>query len=154
MILTVWKSLTCLSQGSPQGSPQGSLGNLRISSIFLIFYVFFWFFGKILRLLVKMTWFLSFSGKNDAESFRNFIKIPFLNPKRAKLVQKSYGKFTESLRNLPRPYVIFQDLSRRTHKGPYGPIYGPQPGPSPQPGLGPNPARAAQEGPYGPIKIS
>ena len=46
--------------------------------------------------------------------------------KRAKFVQKSYGKFT-----------LFQDLSRRTHKGPYGP----QPGPA-QPGLGPNPARA------------
>ena len=72
-------------------------------------------------------------------------KTQLKDPKRAKFVQKSYGKFTESLRN-------FQDLSRRTHKGPYGPIYGPirahmgpdgpQPGPGPQPGLGPNPARA------------
>ena len=26
---------------------------------------------------------------------------------------------------LRKVYVIFQDLSRRTHKGPYGPIYGP-----------------------------
>ena len=61
---------------------------------------------------------MSFSSKNDAESFRNFIKIQFLDPKRAKLVQKFYGKLTESLRN-------FQDLTRRTHKGPYGPIYVP-----------------------------
>ena len=33
-------------------------------------------------------------NKNDAESSINFIKIPFWDPKRAKLVQKSYGKFT------------------------------------------------------------
>ena len=33
---------------------------------------------------------------------------------------------TESLRKV---YVIFQDLSRRIHKGPYGPIYGPINGP-------------------------
>ena len=71
-----------------------------------------------------------------------------LDPKRAKIVQKSYGKFTESLRNL-------QDLSRMTHKGPYGPIraykgpYGPIYGPitahmgpyGHQPGPGPNPDR-------------
>ena len=59
---------------------------------------------------------------------------------------------TESLRKV---YVIFQDLSRRTHKSPYGPIrahiwahkgpYGPIWAPTRtgiQPGLGPNPAWA------------
>ena len=54
---------------------------------------------------------------------------------------------TESLRKI---YVIFQDLSRRIHKGPYGPMrahkgpkradmgpYGPQPGPGPNPDWAP-----------------
>ena len=41
--------------------------------------------------------------QNDAESFKKFIKNSVWDPKRAKFVQKSYGKFTESLRNLPRP---------------------------------------------------
>ena len=52
---------------------------------------------------------------------------------------------TESLRNL-------QDLSRRTHKGPYGPIYGPIRaimGPyGPQPGLGPNHPAQVSTGPF------
>ena len=91
---------------------------LRIFGIFQIFFCIFGIFCQILLFLVKIMWFLSFSSKNDAELFINFVKIQFLDPKRAKLVQKSYGKFTESLQNL-------QDLSRRTHKGPYGPIYGP-----------------------------
>ena len=51
-----------------------------------------------------------------------------------------YGKFTESIRNLPRP-------PRPVQEGPYGPIsahMGPNPDRSPtrtgpQPGLGPNP---------------
>ena len=60
-------------------------------------------FGQILGFWVKITCFLSFSNRNDAESSINFIKIQFLDPKRAKLVQKSYRKFRESLRNLPRP---------------------------------------------------
>ena len=47
------------------------------------------FFGQILRFLVKITWFLSFSSKNDAESLCHFVKIPFLDPKRAKLDQNS-----------------------------------------------------------------
>ena len=38
---------------------------------------------------VKITWFLSFSGKNDAESIRNFINKSVLDPKRAKLDPKS-----------------------------------------------------------------
>ena len=101
-------------------------------------------FGQILRFLIKITWFLSFSNKNDSESFRNFIKNLVSDPKRATLVQKSYGKFMESLRN-------FQDLSRRTHKGPYGPIRAHK-GPY-------GPIRAiwshiwAHKGPYGPIKV-
>ena len=47
---------------------------------------------------LKIIWFLSFSSKNDAESLCHFVKIPFLDPKRAKFVQivlrKVYGKFT------------------------------------------------------------
>ena len=103
-----------------------------------VLFDFFRYFGDFLsniRFSFKITWFLSFSGKLDAESYRNLMKNSVLGPKRAKFVQKSYGKFTESLRN-------FQDLSRRTHKGPYGPIYGPIWAPTrtgPQPGLGPNP---------------
>ena len=79
---------------------------------------------------------MSFSSKNDAESSRNSIKNKVLDPKRAKFIQKSYGKFMESLRN-------FQDLSSRTHKvpRPYAPIWAPT-RTGPQPGLGPNPARA------------
>ena len=40
------------------------------------------YFGQILKFLIKITCFFSFSSKNDAESFRNFIKIQ-LDPKRA-----------------------------------------------------------------------
>ena len=38
---------------------------------------------------MKIMWFLNFSDKNDAESSINFVKIPFLDPKRAKLNQNS-----------------------------------------------------------------
>ena len=38
----------------------------------------FLFFCQLLRFLGKITWILSFSGKNDTESSRNFIKIPLL----------------------------------------------------------------------------
>ena len=46
--------------------------------------------------------------ESDVEIFRvrvNVLKVKnsVLDPKRAKFIQKSYGKFTESLRNLPRP---------------------------------------------------
>ena len=47
------------------------------------------YFGQILRFLIKMIWFLCFSGKNDAESSINFVKILFLDPKRANLDQNS-----------------------------------------------------------------
>ena len=49
----------------------------------------FGIWGQILRFFVKITWFLSFSGKNDAESLCHFVKIPFLDLKRAKLDKKS-----------------------------------------------------------------
>ena len=45
-----------------------------------------------------------FSNKNDAESSINFVKIPFLNPKRAKLDQNSHFSHVRTC----------QDLSRRT----------------------------------------
>ena len=50
------------------------------------------------------------------------------------LSKSLYGKFTESIRNLPRP-------PRPVQEGPYGPIWAPT-RTGPQPGLGPNPARA------------
>ena len=55
---------------------------------FLVFLSYFQIFGQILRFLVKITWFLRFSGKNDAESLWNFVKNLILNPKRAKIDQK------------------------------------------------------------------
>ena len=55
--------------------------------IFKDFLGIFGIFGQILRFLIKITWFLSFSSKNDAESLCHFVKIPFLDQKRAKLDQ-------------------------------------------------------------------
>ena len=49
-------------------------------------------------------WFLSFFSKNDAESLGYFVKIPFLDPKRAKLDQNSDFRHVRTC----------QDLSRRT----------------------------------------
>ena len=76
----------------------GSLGNPRKTWILRYFLSFCWgifgIVGQIFGFLVKTTLYVSFSGKNDAESFINFATIQFLDPKRAKLVQKSYGKFT------------------------------------------------------------
>ena len=57
---------------------------------FLDFGVIFEFFGQILRFLIKITWVLSFSGKNDAESLCHFVKNLILNPKHAKFNQKSW----------------------------------------------------------------
>ena len=90
-------------RGPPQGSPQGSLGNRIILCIVFDLFGIFAILGQILRFFVKITWFFSLSNKKDAESSRNFIEILVLEPKRSKFVQQSYGKFTESLRNLPRP---------------------------------------------------
>ena len=71
---------------------------------------------------------MSFSGKNDAKSFRNFIENSVLDSKRAKLVQKSLRKVDGKLTLFPRP----------VQEDPYGPIYGPIWAPTrtgPQPGL-------------------
>ena len=57
--------------------------------IVLWFWNIFWIFDQILRFLINITCFFSFSGKNDAESLCHFVKIPFLDPKRAKLDQNS-----------------------------------------------------------------
>mgnify|MGYP003315669372 CR=1 FL=1 len=54
--------------------------------------------------MVKITCFLSFSSKNHAESSRNFVKNLILNPKRAKLDQKSWFGHVRTC----------QDQSRRT----------------------------------------
>ena len=68
--------------------------------------------GQILRFLIKIMCFLSFSSKNHTESSRNFIKNFVLNPKLPKFEQKSEIGHVRTC----------QDLSRRTQKGPYGPI--------------------------------
>ena len=86
-----------------------------VNLYFHVFFCIFLIFCQILKFLVKITWFFCFSNKNDAESSRSFIKNLVLDPKRAKLVQKSYGKFTESLRNLQR--AVQED----PYMGPYGP---------------------------------
>ena len=84
-------------QASPQGSPQGvstrvstgvSTGVPRKPRNFKYspgFSCIFRIFSQRLGFLVKIKWFLSFSCKNDAESFRNSIKKQVLDPKRAKL---------------------------------------------------------------------
>ena len=61
-------------------------------------------FGQILRFWVKITWFLSFSSKNHAESSRNLIKNSVLDPKWAKFNRKSWFGHVRTC----------QDLSRRT----------------------------------------
>ena len=76
------------AQGGPRThrSPHRSLG---IPRNFRDFSGIFGIFGQILRFLIKITWFLSFSNKNDAESSINLVKIPFLDPKCVKLDQNS-----------------------------------------------------------------
>ena len=68
-------------------------GQVLVSKADFCFYYFrnytFPFFIINLMILVEITWFLSFSGKNDAESLCHFVKIPFLDPKRAKLDKNS-----------------------------------------------------------------
>ena len=65
--------------------------------------------------------------------------------------------FTESLRKVYGKFTEVQDLSRKAHKGPYGPTwthiwahkgpYGAQPGPGPNPtGPQPGPGRSHQSG--------
>ena len=85
----------------------------------------------MLRFLVKITWLLSFSGKNDAESFINFVKMSYLDPKRAKLDQNSDFSHVRTysclhkLRNtqgkihgtyLGNIYGIYQECIRSIHR--------------------------------------
>ena len=110
-------------RGLHRGLHRGPWEFPGISGNFRDFYGIFLIFGQILRFVIKITCFLSFSSKNDAESFRHFIKNLVLVPKRAKLVQKSlrkvYGKYTESSKTSKtcpgRPIWA--------HKGPYVPIW-------------------------------
>ena len=78
--------------------------NLFRKYLFTYLFIFFGIFNWILRFWFKITWFLSFSGENDAESLCHFVKIPFLDPKRAKLDQNSDFRHVRTC----------QDLSRRT----------------------------------------
>ena len=64
--------------------------NSSYSKFLVIFCCIFGKICQILRFLIKITWFFSFSSKNDAESLCHFVKIPFLDLKRAKLDQKSW----------------------------------------------------------------
>ena len=64
----------------PYGPQPGPGPQIEISFEFLL---------KYLRVFIKITCFFSFSNKNHAESSINFIKIPFLDPKRAKLDHNS-----------------------------------------------------------------
>ena len=73
----------------PARTSQGSLGNLGIVGTFFDFSGIFLIFCHILRFFVKIMCFLSFSSKNHEESFINFVKILFWDPKRAKFDQKS-----------------------------------------------------------------
>ena len=67
-------------------------------------------FEFIFGILINILWFLSFSGKNDAESLWNFVKNLILNPKHAKLDQKSWFGHVRTCQvvictcpDLPRP---------------------------------------------------
>ena len=73
----------------------------------------FEFVCKILGFSLKITCFLSFPSKSHAESPRNFIHNLVVDPKRAKFNQKSEIGHVRTC----------QDLSRKTHKGPKGPIW-------------------------------
>ena len=75
--------------------------NLGKICILIYFLVFLGIFGQILRFLIKITWFLSFSNKNDAESLCHFDKKKyFLDPKRAKLDQKSEIRHVRTCQDL------------------------------------------------------
>ena len=59
--------------------------------------------------VIKITWCLSFSGKNDAESSRNFVKNLVLDPKRAKLDQKSEHGHVHHVPKAPSEGEIIQE---------------------------------------------
>ena len=107
------------------------IGLPYILTYFPGFFGYLWIFNQILRFLMKITWFLSFSNKNDAESSINFVKIPFLDPKRAKLDQNSDFRHVRTyswlhkLRNtqgkihgtyLGNIYGIYQECIRSIHR--------------------------------------
>ena len=54
-----------------------------------MFWNIFGVFGQVLRFLIKITWFLSFSMQSHAQSSRNFVTNFILDPKRVKFDQKS-----------------------------------------------------------------
>ena len=126
-----------------------STGVLRKPRNFWYFFGFVWYFLDFLtniKVFGQNNVIFSFSNINDAESSRNFIKNLVLDPKHAKLDQKSlrkvYRKYTESSKTSKtcpgRPI--------RAHKGPYGPMWAHM-GP-----YGPLWAHIwAHMGPYGPI---
>ena len=65
-------------------------------------------------------WFLSFSNKNHAESSKNFVKIPFLEPKRAKLDQNSSFSHVRALSWLHK----LRNTQGKIHGTYLGNIYG------------------------------
>ena len=133
-VCVIFQDLSRRTHKGPYGPIRAHRDPQHALCIFGDFLSIFRIFGQILGFLIKITWFLSFSSKNDAESSRNFMKILFLDPKRAKLVQKSlrkvYGKYTESSKTsktCPGKHI-------RAHKGPYEPLW-------------------AHIGPYGPLWV-
>ena len=81
---------------------------IYLEIIFLPIFCDFWCnFNSIFRFLVKITWFLSFSSKNDAESLGYFVKIPFLDLKRAKLDQKSEIGHVRTCQDLFLPSKVY-----------------------------------------------
>ena len=88
-----WISLV----GTQRPRPDRQIGATILKTIFFLgfvgyfldLWVIFEIFGQILRFLIKITWFLSFSGKNDAESLWNFVKNLILKPKHANFDKKS-----------------------------------------------------------------
>ena len=84
--------------------------------ILTYFWVFFGIFGQILRFLINIKSFLSFSNKNHAESSMNFVKIPFLDPKHAKLEQTSdFGH----VRTCPGGQVLTADQRKYSYFSDY-----------------------------------
>ena len=97
-----WTIILSVSTGV---SPGVSTGVPRKPSNFRYFwflFCIFWIFDQILGLLIKITWILSFSSKNDAESLCHFVKIPFLDLKRAKLDQNSDFRYVRTCQDLSR----------------------------------------------------
>ena len=112
--------------------------NLGILRNFPDVWGIFLMFCQILGFLVKVTWFLGFSSKNDADSSRNFIKKLSFG---TEICEIGPNVSTESWRKVYGIFQDLQDLSRKAYMGPYGPRWAPT-WTGPQPGLGPNPAKS------------